>query len=147
MMSSIDLKRSSGLPSLGTHLFKIVRFSEETGASGPYWRFVIQTQDGEDKGKEMLLQLSLSPQARWKVDEFLDAMKAAKTGKADGEDFVGKMLIGEVIHDKYENRNVAALATMMPYDGKAPKVTRPAKEGEAEQAELPLDDAEDDFPF
>jgi hypothetical protein len=148
MPTTIDLERNSGLPSEGQHVFKVIRASEEVGASGPYWRYVLQVQDGDEKGREMLLQLSLSPQARWKMDQFLDGMKAARKGSASMEEFVGKSLIGNVVHEPYEGVNRAALSEMLPYEGSAPRPTA-TKTTPSAQAELPLDvvEEDDDIPF
>ena len=151
MPTTIDLIRNSGMPSEGQHVFKVIRASEEEGAAGPYWRYAIQVQDGDEKGREMLLQLSLSPQARWKLDAFLDAVKAPRKGKANMEEFVGKTFVGNVIHELYEGVNRAAVGEMSPYEGSAPPRPSTKTTGSAAQAELPLDVINDndteDLPF
>jgi hypothetical protein len=57
--------------------------------------------------------VSLSPQARWKLNEFLDAVNAPKKGKAVGSQFIGKYVKGSVIHDTWEGRDTAKLDSIM----------------------------------
>lgn len=118
MGTQIDLKRNSGLPSLGMHTFKLIRFSEEEGTNGPYWRFICQVQDGPDQGKEVMLSLSHSQAARWKMDEFLDAVEAPEKGAASGERFVGSLFRATISHDTDRNGIIrAGLNSMIPYEG------------------------------
>jgi hypothetical protein len=114
--TSVDLDRTSGLISLGTHTFKILSATEAPGGSGyPYWRFTLEcTDQGEDRKKQLLHMVSLSPQARWKLNEFLDAVNAPKKGKATANQFVGKYVKGSVIHDSYEGRDNSKLDTILP---------------------------------
>jgi hypothetical protein len=114
----IELERNTGLPSLGTHLFKVakVRQSETEGGSGfHYWMVGCVIQDkGPDQGKEVLHILSLSPGARFKIDEFLDAVNAPKNGSASGEQFIGKTFRAEVVHDTYNDTLRAGLKNLFP---------------------------------
>lgn len=149
MSTQIDLTRNSGLPSEGQHVFKIIRCSEEIGGAGPYWRYVLQVQGGDEAGREMLLQLSLSPQARWKMDSFLDAVLAPGKGSANIEDFVGKTILGTVVHETYEGVDRASLSEMSPYSGNQPPRPTPSS-SVSDQPELPLDildDEEEEIPF
>lgn len=116
MAIEIDLKRNSGLPSLGTHTWKIVSVAEEIGGSGfPYWRFDCLVQDkGEDQGKKATAWVSHSPAAQWKRDEFLDAVDAARTGKAVGESFIGKVFRGTCEHNERDGKLYANVDTYLP---------------------------------
>ena len=148
MPATISLERHSGLPSEGQHVFKVVRASEEEGSAGPYWRYILQVQGSDEAGREMMLNLSLSSNARWKIDQFLDAMEAPGKGTARMEEFVGRSFMGNVVHEVYEGAKKAALADMSPYSGTAPP--KPSTTTPDKQAELPLDvvdEEEEDFPF
>ena len=141
-MTEVNLTRNTGLPSLGTHLFKIIRFSEHAGTEFPYWRYICQIQDqGPDKGKEVMLQLSLSPSARWKMDEFLDAVKAPGQGKANGESYVGKMFRANGELDI--QRNKVNLVTMMSYDS---QMTFGETSSEVAPTPQPVSALPDEFP-
>lgn len=118
-MVKLDLDRTTGLVSLGTHTFKVDRIREEVGPSGhPYLGLsCVCTDEGPDRGKEAFLVLSLSPQARFKLDEFLDAIKAPKTGTMDSDSFKGKFFRAEVVHEEYEGNVRVGFRKMIPYDG------------------------------
>jgi hypothetical protein len=108
--TSIDLNRSSGLPSEGVHLFKITDGKEQGSKSSgqPMWVITCQCQDaGEDQGKMMTLFLSLAPQARFKIDQLLDVVEAPKHGSWNLDQFIGKMLKIAVVHGEYEGNPTA----------------------------------------
>lgn len=116
----IDLDRNSGIVSLGTKLFKVVETKTADGPSGfPNVTVVCEVQDqGEDKGKRVWHNLSLNPTARFKVDEFLDAIGAAKKGQMRPSEFVGRLFKAEVIHEEYPKESGqmrAHLSKPFPY--------------------------------
>jgi hypothetical protein len=107
MGTPINLDRSTGLVTEGMHLFKIV--SAEDGASKesgqPMWIIGMECQDGEeDKGKKFTLWLSMVPAARFKVDDFLDAIEAPAHGELTPEQTVGKLLKVYITHGDYNGR-------------------------------------------
>lgn len=117
MTTDIDLSRTSGLVTLGTHTFQVTeRSSEEMGDSGfPYWRLICKVISvGDDQGKEVMHQISLSPQARFKVDEFLDGIGAPKKGKWTLGQCVGKKFRASVEHDTYQGKMKTAFASVIP---------------------------------
>lgn len=117
MSTPIDLNRNSGLPSEGVHLFKITDGKEQASkASGnPQWILTCVCQDsGEDQGKQMTLFLSLAPQARFKIDQLLDAVEAPKHGTWTLDQFVGKLLKIAVVHGEYEGNPTANAFRMLP---------------------------------
>lgn len=100
----INLDRSTGLVTEGMHLFKII--TAEDGASKesgqPMWVIGMECQDGEeDKGKKFTLWLSMVPAARFKVDNFLDAIGAPKHGEMEAGQCVGKLLKIYITHGEY----------------------------------------------
>lgn len=153
MAIEVDLKRSSGMPSLGTHVFKITRIHDGEGGAGPYWGFNCECQTpGDDQGKEVFLVISHSESTRWKRDEFLDAVKAPVKGKGKGEDFIGKMFRANVSHDDYEGKDKAGLSNLMPYDSQTSLPGMgdnppPSNVSTVLPPELQSTEEEDDIPF
>jgi hypothetical protein len=80
--------------------------------------------------------LSLVPEARFKIDQLLDAVKAPKSGSMTVEQMVGKTLRITVDHQEYNGTLRAAAVYMLPYDStENPPV--PAKTSQS--AGLPVD--------
>lgn len=149
MSTEVDLKRTTGMPALGTYLFKIVRLKEGEGDKGKYWGYSCQVQDKiEDQGKEVFMIISLAPSARWKMDQFLDAMKAPSKGKVSGESFVGKLFRGTVSHDRNPGTGElrAGISTMFPYDSQIAMDTPAGVEAPVVNPPE-LSEEEDDLPF
>jgi len=149
MPYEVDLQRTTGMPALGTYLFKIIRLKEGEGDKGPYWGFSCQIQDkGEDQGKEVFMIISLADSARWKLNQFLDAVKAPSKGKSSGDAYVGKLFRGTVSHDRNLNTGEmrAGISTMIPYDG---QITMDTSPGVATPVVNPpeLSEEDDDLPF
>lgn len=119
MSTAVSNDRNTGLVSVGTHIFKIVDFKENMGPSGfPYWGYTVICVDakGEDRNKEGFLTVSHSPGARFRMDEFLDAMLVPKTGSSKGESFVGKFFRANITHKDDQ----LTFAKVLAYDGAAP---------------------------
>jgi len=116
MPADFDLTRQSGAPTVGVHTFRVDRVQEKEGDSGyAYFGLSCVCQDqGEDQGKEVYHILSLSPAARFKMDEFLDAIGAPKKGKGTVSTFQGKVFRGDVIMDEYEGTKKAAFKKTFP---------------------------------
>ncbi|MCK4824467.1 hypothetical protein KA005_52435, partial [bacterium] len=79
MSTKVDLKRTSGLVTLGTHTFLVTDRSEEVmpDSGTPGWRIIARVvSKGDDEGKEVMHQISLGAASRWKMDEFLDGVGA-----------------------------------------------------------------------
>lgn len=111
----VNLQRTGGIVSEGIHTVKIVDWEERDGPSGKYWNYTLEiVGDGNDQGKRLWLMISLSPAARWKLEEFLDAVAAPDEGIAHGPDFVGRGLRVRVQHEEYEGRVRARVANMLP---------------------------------
>jgi hypothetical protein len=117
MSTSIDLSRTTGLVALGTHSFQVTdRTSEEMGGSGyNYWRLICKViSAGDDQGKEIMHQISLAPQSRFVMDEFLDGIGAPKRGKWSLEKCIGKKFRASVIVDEYEGKPKSAFESILP---------------------------------
>lgn len=103
-MANILLDRNSGMVAEGTHLFKIKEVKEqaakESGNSCLFITLVCQDQ-GEDLAKEQVLILTLTDKARFKVDEFLDALELPRKGSIDTNKFIGLSLRATIAHETY----------------------------------------------
>jgi hypothetical protein len=121
MSTEIELDRSSGLPAEGTHLFKIIKAEEKAAkASGdPTWYLTAECQtQGEDLGKQVFFTISLSLKAKFKRDEFLDAVEAPKHGKWTVEKCTGKLLRMTIQHSVFNGKDQAKVAYMLPASSK-----------------------------
>lgn len=144
MTTAFDLKRNSGMPSLGTHTFMVVRGMERDGPKYPYALLFCKVIDeDEDREKQASLLLSHSPDARFRVDAFLDAIQASEQGQATLEDFVGKTFRGVVEHDTFEGTLRAKIAQTMPL-ASAEQMTLATDDVQGIPADIIVDD---DIPF
>ena len=89
------------------------------------------------------MNVSLSDRARWKLEEFLDALVVQEQQQITGDIFVGQFLRVDLIHEEYKvkdkntgkevTRNRANVSTYLPDEGgvanpaptPAPVVTQP----------------------
>jgi hypothetical protein len=130
-MTAIDAKRKNSLVSKGVHTFKITKSEEKIGKESkePYWNFVLTCQDkGPDEGVGLFLMISLSAAARFKVDQFLDAIGAPAEGSLDHPQCVGKTLRAEVKWDEYQGNLKAVAAVLIPFGAEytpKPETTAP----------------------
>jgi len=144
----VDLERKNSICSEGVHTFKIVKSEEKMGPSGPYWNFQMNCIDeGPDKGQAVWSIVSLAPQARFKLDQFLDAVGAPEKGTVTHENFVGKTLRVKIVWETYNDTTKARADVFIPVGGPAPK-SQPAK-AQSSDAKLPSDATTDGFkpPF
>jgi len=117
MSTPLDLDRTTGLITEGMHLFKVDTAEEKasTSSGNPTWYLGLICQDqGEDQGKKMLLALSLSVGARFKIDELLDAVEAPKKGTILVEQLVGKVFKIYVVHGEYNGKVKMDAYRMLP---------------------------------
>lgn len=127
-MTSITTARQNTVCSEGTHTFKIVKSEEKMGGSGyPYWKFQMNCVDeGADKGQAVWANISLAPQARFKVDQFLDAISAPTKGEISHEQCVGATLRCTVVWETYNGSVQAKIDAFIPAGSTAtPKSSAP----------------------
>lgn len=70
----------------GIHIFQLVDVKETVGGSGhPNMSFTCECcEDSQWNGQKVWMNVSLSPQARWKLEEFLNALGAPESGRRIG---------------------------------------------------------------
>jgi hypothetical protein len=115
--TELDLDRTSGFITEGTHLFRIEGSKEQGSKSSGIatWYFDCICQDaGEDRGKKFSLILSLAPAARFKVDQFFDALEMPRQGKFRHEQAVGKSLKIVIQHGEYNGNPNMNAYRMLP---------------------------------
>jgi hypothetical protein len=97
------------------HNFKIVKTEEKMSQSQkPMWVLDMECIDqGEDKGKHVIQFVSLSVEARFKLDELLDAVLAPKAGKMDHSQLVGKELRAGIAYGEFNGRVTANVYSML----------------------------------
>lgn len=113
----ISLDRVSGVPLEGTHICKVARAEErasrESGQPCVYVTLQVQEPE-EDKGKEVLLTLSQVEAARFKTEQFLDAIEVPRKGTMEVSQFVGKMLRATIRHKEWNGNVTADVQAMFP---------------------------------
>lgn len=140
-MTQIDLERKNSICSEGVHTFKITKSEEKgPGASGfPYWNFSLQCVDeGPDKGQMVWAVVSLAPQARFKLDQFLDAVGAPESGSVSHENFIGKTLRCSIKWDSYDGK-VTAKPDSFIQPGATVTDSKPKSQTSASKNALPSD--------
>ena len=153
----ISLDRTANAPvTEGIHSFKISSGEEAEGPKGPYWKFTLTCLSTGEEGKSVFFIVSLSPQARWRLEIFLDAIGAPPTGTATINQFVGRQFRAQVTHEMYEGRAQARIGEMFSMSSKkaapkpAPEVvvkSTPKKDVSSEvEDQLPDDVSDDDEP-
>lgn len=112
----VPLARTANEPiTEGIHPFTIVGFSEGEGNAGPYWKFDCRCDTPTEENKMAKpLFLSLSPQSRWKLELFLDAVGAPPQGNATADKFINRRFRGKIVHDEYQGRKQAQIEEMFP---------------------------------
>lgn len=122
--SLFSLSRTSGVMPEGIHAFRIIDVNEREGASGfPYISITLECEEGgEYDGQRIWHNVSLAPQARWKLEEFLDAVQAPEEGEMSAEDFLGLRIRATVFHEEWEGQKRARIERAMPMEGGEPKI-------------------------
>ncbi len=150
----IDLDRVANSPvTEGIHTFEIIGGEEGEGAKGAYWRFTLACKTPGEENKSASFIVSLSPQSRWRLELFLDAVRAPKKGTATIDKFIGRTFRAKVVHEEFEGRVQARLTDLFPAISEAPKTTQvvqPMKIVKASvQRPLPTDviGEQDEFKF
>jgi hypothetical protein len=111
----INLDRTANQPvAEGMHTFRVVGVEEGEGAKGPFWKMICAPATAGEEGKTIFLFLSLSPQSRWKLESFLDAVKAPASGSAIVAQFLNREFRGKVTHEPYEGRMQAKITEFFP---------------------------------
>jgi hypothetical protein len=128
-MPKLDLNRTSGLVSEGTHTFKITASKEQLSGTGNEMYVLTATcQDaGEDQGRTITMFVSLTPQARFKVDALLDAIGAPRKGEWSCEKFVGSTFRGVVTTGQFEGTERSEINRYLAPGAQAPQ--KPALSG------------------
>lgn len=124
----VDLTRTAGEVSEGVHTVRIIDWEQREGNAGPYWNYTLEVQeDSVDNGKRLWHIVSLSPAARWRLEEFLDAVGAPRSGQAFGPDFVGSFMRVHVKHEEFDGKMRARIVGVLPPSGakgsKTPAIT------------------------
>jgi hypothetical protein len=143
----------------GVHPFTIIGGDEGEGAKGPYWSFDIRCDTPSEDNKTMKMFVSLSQQARWRLELFLDAVGAPDTGAATIDKFFNRRFRGSVEIEEYNGRPQAQIKEMFPINSSGAAGVKPttavkvavtdkAKAGKKApvQAALPAD-ATEEIPF
>lgn len=119
----VEMDRTANVPiAEGVHQFRIKDIEEgESRSNNPMWTVTLACLTPAEEGKEVRTWIVLTPEARWKFEEFLDAVGAPETGTATASQFIGRTLNAQVMHEEYEGRDQAKIGKMMPVSRTAAK--------------------------
>jgi len=112
----IPLDRTANTPvTEGIHPFSISDITEGISKSqNPMWTVTLSCLTPGEEGKTATLFLVLTEAARWKLEIFLDAVIAPKTGAAQASQFLNRKLRCQITHEEYEGRMQAKVGDMWP---------------------------------
>lgn len=110
----VNLERTANAPvSEGIHIFTVIEAEETTSSSqNPMWVFTLACQTPTEAGKEVRLFLPLTQNMRWKLELFLDAMRAPGSGTVTADRFVGRQMRASIKHEDYQGRPQAQINEM-----------------------------------
>lgn len=112
----IDLERKANEPiAEGIHPFTVQSFEEgkkEEEGSHPYIILTCACNSPAEEGKTARLFLSLSPNARWRLEDFLNAINAPEEGMATADKFLKRKFRAQVKHEEYQGRPQAKLEAL-----------------------------------
>jgi len=143
----INLDRNTGLVSEGTHLFKITRAEEKLNNDGEP-KFIVEftCQDsGPDQGLKFTEFFSIDGRARYRLDNFLDALNAPKKGSWGASDVMGKLIRITIAHNEWQG-NVRAQGQAF-HDAKSTVNPEVRKNPTSTGATLPKSDKDKEIPF
>jgi hypothetical protein len=129
--AKISTDRTASVVAEGVHLVQFVDYEQRSGAAGPYWAFQMEIIKGPFEGKMLWSNISLSNNARWKLEELLDACDVPPGQEVGGDDFLSKVCKVEVKHDQYEGRTKANVSKFLPAQMK--DIPEPTEEEEEEE--------------
>lgn len=111
----------------GTHLVKIVSVEKKASTNGEYlnWRLEIVGSGDPDFGKSLWHITSLLPQARFKLDQFLDALGAPMAGRVAVSKLVGSKLKVVVKHEDWQGQQRARVDQVLHAGSSAGKDPTP----------------------
>lgn len=112
----LDLERRANTPiPEGIHQFVVKNIEEgESSNQNPMWTVTLACETPGEEGKEVRMFLVLTDSARWKLEGFLDAVRAPATGKATASQFIGRRLRAQITHEDYNGRAQARVGEMFP---------------------------------
>lgn len=147
MSTPVETTRNAGLIPAGTHTFRITEFEERMGPSAPYWNFTLHCEEGSDFDEKIVWTIvSLSPAARWKMENFLDAFGVEEGIQIQGEKFVGQLIRCSIIHEEYEGRIRERVENWLPMS-KAGTVTPAHSSDNKSAAKTPAGRPKQSVPF
>lgn len=104
--------------------FEVKEVEQETGESSgePYLKITLEVVDGEMEGTKAWDNMSLQPQALWKLRGFMEAVGLETVEgemDIDPDEFVGLVVLGNVIHETYKNKPKHRIDSYESVDGDA----------------------------
>lgn len=104
--SLIPLERRANLISETYHRFVVVDGEIREGQKGKYINFVCEVAEGgPEDGMRVYHMVSMTPASRFRMDEWLNALRFPENGNARLQDFFGRTFIGLVYTDTYEKKD------------------------------------------
>lgn len=130
--------------------FEVKDVEQEVGADSgePYLKMTFEVVDGEFEGTKAWDNMTLQPQGLWKLRGF---MEAAGLETVDGEmdidpdELIGLVVLGNVIHEKYKNKDKHRIDSYESVDGPAAEAETDAPAPRRKKGAEPDAEAETDW--
>lgn len=121
------------------YTFEVLDVSLETSdnSGSDYLAFELEVVEGEFQGTKAWDNMSLQPQALWKLRGFMEAAGLeTEDGPMDIDptDFVGVAVDADVIHEEYKGKTKHRVDTYYPVDGEGETESEEETEAEEEPA-------------
>lgn len=113
-MYQVPLDRVANQPvPEGIHPFSVSEIEEgESSSQNPMWTVTLACLTPGEEGKTVPLFLVLTPSARWKLEQFFDAVGAPTSGMVTADRFKGRKLRCQITHEDYQGRKQARVGEM-----------------------------------
>jgi len=142
---SVDPDEAQGLVPEGDYLVtihKAVKVPPKTSDKYPYIRITTLVAEGQYEGEPITDQLSLSPEAKWRLAQLVKAANLIEKDKTGEQGFTCQQLVGQLVcvnvkHEEYKGvpRARPVRYWMPPGVQAATEQPGPAGEGEKKEGE------------
>ena len=118
---------------------KKIELGESQGSGDECLKAQFEVIDGRAKGDTVFETFSLNEKALWKLKSFLEAIGMKSTGKLnlDLDKLEGKVCIIDVIHDEYQGKKRAKIASYINPEDVEPEDDEEIVEEDDEEEEIP----------
>lgn len=138
-MSKVE---GGGIPRPGEYLLKVREVTEEEGKEYPYYKWVFEVADGNQKGKLVYHNTSHAPKALFNLKGILLSLglEVPDEVEVDLDEMVDLEMMGKIEHEEFEGKPQARLVDHWPAEDAPEEEEKPRRrrrDEEEEKAEEP----------